>query len=242
MRIPCPQCGGEVHLQEAGGFPACPFCGTRLYLDLCGVRPHLLYLPRHAAVNIPPLLRRWCDHQGLPPPSILSAPHLRYLPFWRYIQEGSPRLVPAWPTLESRWAAVQIPEGEQLFFDPALVERAEVVESGVAEEAARRRLRAGGAAKPGELVHVPFFEITMQIGNTRVGVSVEACSGRIYSSLMPESILAERVSGPGRPVTMGVGFAVMLAGAVLSPSAWLAAAVLGLTGAVLYWILMSDVR
>jgi len=137
---------------------------------------------------------------------------------------------------------VQIPEGEQLFYDSTLVEGAEVVESSMAEAAARRRFQVGEGAKPGELVHVPFFEVALRIGTSPLVMNVEACSGHIYSSMTSESMLAERPSGPGRPVTMGVGFVVMLAEAALIPSAWLAAGALALTGAVLYWILVSNVR
>lgn len=242
MRIPCPQCGGEVRLQEAGGFPACPFCGAGLVLDLSGVRPHLLYRPRYPATNVLPLLRRWCDRQGLPAPSIVSPPRLTYFPFWRYVREGPPRLVPAWPTLDVRWADVQIPEAEQVFYDPALVEGAEVVESSVAEAATRQRLPAGDGVKPGELVHVPFFEVAMRIETSRLAVSVEACSGRVYASAMPESVLARRASGVGQLVTMGLGFAVMLAEAALLPPAWLAAPAIVATAFVTYWVTLAGTK
>ena len=146
MKFPCPQCGGEILLQEPGGFPVCPFCAAGLVLDLGGVRPHLLYRPRHASADVLPLLRRWCDRQGLPAPSIVSAPRLVYYPFWRYVSAGPPRLVPAWSTLKPRWTDLKIPEAEQVFFDPALVEKAEVVEATVPEAAARERAGAESGA------------------------------------------------------------------------------------------------
>lgn len=242
MRIPCPQCGGEIRLREAGGFPVCPFCNAGLVLDLSGVRPHLLYRARHPATDVPPLLRRWCDRQGLPAPSILSPPRLTYFPFWRYVHAGPPRLVPAWPTVDARWADVQIPEAEQVFYDPALVEGAEVVESSVAEAAARQRLPAGEGLTPGELVHVPFFKVAMRIETSRLAASVEACCGRVYASAMPESVLASRMGGVGRLVTMGLGFAVMLAEAVLLPPAWLAAPGIVATAFITYRLTLAGTK
>lgn len=242
MRIPCPQCGGEIRLREAGGFPVCPFCGAGLVLDVTGVRPHLLYRPRHVLTDVAPLLRRWCDRQGLPAPSILSPPRLTYLPFWRYVQAGPRRLVPAWPTVEDRWGDVEIPEAEQVFYDPVLVEGAEVVESSVPEAAARPRLPAGEGAGSGELVHLPFFEVAMRIGTSRLAVSVEACSGRVYASPMPASVLARRESGAGRLVTMGLGFAGMLAEAALLPPGWLAALAVVATALITYWAVLAGTQ
>lgn len=242
MRIPCPQCGGEIRLREAGGFPVCPFCGAGLVLDLTGVRPHLLYRPRQAPADVAPLLRRWCDRQGLPAPSILSPPRLRYLPFWRYVQAGPRRLVPAWPTVQDRWGDVEVPEAEQVFYDPALVEGAEVVEASVPEAAARPRLSAGEELAPGELVHVPFFEVAMRIGTSRLAVSVEACSGRLYASPRPASVLAQRGSGAERRVTTGLGFAAMLAEAALLPPGWLAALAVVATALVTYWAVLAGTK
>ena len=116
--VACPQCGGEIQLQETTGFLGCPFCGASLVLDLTGVRLHMLYRPRHGPADIPPLLRLWCDAQGVPAPSDISTPHLVYQPFWRFASQGRPRLFPAWPALEARWTDLPTPDAEQVIFDP----------------------------------------------------------------------------------------------------------------------------
>ena len=219
MKFPCPQCGGEILLQETGGFPVCPFCAAGLVLDLGGVRPHLLYRPRHASADLLPLLRRWCDRQGLPAPSIASAPRLLYYPFWRYLSAGPPRLIPAWSTLKPRWTDLKIPEAEQTFFDPALVEKAELVEATVPEAAARERAGAESGAKPGDLLHVPFFEVGIKLGAAILPASVEACSGQVYLDALPR-IAAAAGAGPG--VTLVLGALLMVVEAVLLPRAWVA--------------------
>ncbi|HEX7549491.1 MAG TPA: hypothetical protein VF579_02850 [Candidatus Methylomirabilis sp.] len=226
MKFPCPQCGGEILLQEAGGFPVCPFCAAGLVLDLGGVRPHLLYRPRHASADILPLLRRWCDRQGLPAPTITSAPRLVYYPFWRYVSAGPPRLIPAWSTLKPRWTDLKIPEAEQAFFDPALVEGAEVVEATVPEAAARERAGAESGAKPGELLHVPFFEVGMKAGAATVPANVEACSGQVYVDALPRTAAA---AGAGPAVTLVLGGLLMVAEAALLPRAWVALPVVFVT-------------
>lgn len=242
MKIPCPQCGGEVQLRETTGFAGCPFCGTSLVLDLTGVRPHMLYRPRHGPADVAPLLRRWCDAQGLPAPSGVTSPRVVYQPFWRFASQGRPRLAPAWPALEACWTDVPIPDAEQVIYDPSIVGGALVVEPTVAEAAARQRLQAGEGVKPGELVHVPFFEVAMWIGTSRLAVSVEACSGRVYASAMPESLLARRARGVGQLVTMGLGFGLMLAEAALLPPAWLAAPVVVATAFVTYWVMLAGTK
>jgi hypothetical protein len=226
VKFPCPQCGGEILLQEPGGFPVCPFCAAGLVLDLGGVRPHLLYRPRHASADLLPLLRRWCDRQGLPAPSIASVPRLVYYPFWRYVSAGPPRLIPAWSTLKPRWTDLKIPEAEQAFFDPALVERAEVVEATVPEAAARERAGAESGAKPGELLHVPFFEVGMKAGAATVPASVEACSGQVYVDALPRTAAA---AGAGPAVMLVLGALVMVAEAALLPRAWVALPVVFVT-------------
>jgi hypothetical protein len=219
VKFPCPQCGGEILLQETGGFPVCPFCAAGLVLDLGGVRPHLLYRPRHASADILPLLRRWCDGQGLPAPSIISAPRLVYYPFWRYVSAGPPRLIPAWSTLKPRWTDLKIPEAEQVFFDPALVEKAELVEATLPEAAARVRAGDESGARPGELLHVPFFEIEMKVGAaTTLAASVEACSGQVYVDAPPRTAAA---AGAGPALTLALGALLMVVEAALLSRAWM---------------------
>ena len=239
MKFPCPQCGGEILLQEAGAFPVCPFCAAGLVLDLGGVRPHLLYRPRHASADILPLLRRWCDRQGLPAPSIVSVPRLVYFPFWRYVSAGPPRLIPAWSTLKPRWTDLKIPEAEQAFFDPALVERAEVVEATVPEAAARERAGAESGAKPGDLLHVPFFEVGVKVGTTSVPASVEACSGQVYVDALPRTAAA---AGAGPAVRLVLGALLMVVEAALLPRAWVALPVVFVTAWLTYLAIRGDLE
>lgn len=241
MKVPCPQCGGEVQLRETTGFVGCPFCGVSLVLDLTGVRPHLLCRPRHGGADVLPLLRRWCDGQGLPPPSSVSIPHLVYHPFWRYVAHGRPRLVPAWPVLEARWTDVALPEAEQVIYDPAMVGTAQVGEPSVAEVAARHRAFGEVAASvgAGDLLHVPFYETQVTIGAHRLQVSLEACSGRVYPDRIPPGV---RASGAGQgfgAATAILGFIGMFLEAMLIPPPWLAATVVGLTALVLYWAILG---
>jgi len=238
VKIPCPQCGGEVRLQETAGFVGCPFCGTSLVLDLTGVRPHMLYRPRHGPADVGPLLRRWCDAHGLPTVSGISVPRLIYRPFWRFALQGRPRLIPAWPALEACWGDVPLPEAEQVIYDPSAVGGAPVVEPSVAEAAARSRLFGEGAAAaaPGELVHVPFYEVGATLGGSRLTVSVEACTGRIYPERMPPGA---RTSEAGVLTAAIAGFLVMFLEAVLIPLAWLAAGAVALTAVGLYWAVVG---
>ena len=231
MKFPCPQCGGEILLQEAGGYPVCPFCAAGLVLDLGGVRPHLLYRPRHASADLLPLLRRWCDRQGLPAPSLVSTPRLVYYPFWRYVSAGPPRLIPAWSTLKPRWTDLKIPEAEQVFFDPALIEKAEVVEATLPEAAARVRAGAESGAKPGDLLHAPFFEIGMKVGAATLPASVEACSGQVYVDALPRPAAA---AGAGPAVTLALGALVMVVEAAILSRAWAAAPVVFVTAWLTY--------
>lgn len=242
MKIPCPQCGGEVQLQEATGFPRCPFCGTSLALDLTGVRPHMLYRPRHGPAEVLPWLRRWCDALGLPAPSALSPPRLAYRPFWRFATQGRPRLVPAWPALEVCWADVPVPEGEQVIYDPSIVGAARLVEQSVAEASARSRAFGASAATvpAGDLVHVPFYEVQGTVGTGRLAVSLEACSGRVYPERMPAGANAVAARRAGGGTTVVVGFLLLFLEAMLIPPTWLAALVVALSAWLLYRVVISE--
>lgn len=244
MKIPCPQCGGEIQLQEATGFLRCPFCSTSLVLDLTGVRPHMLYRPRRGPGEVVPLLRRWCDAQGLPSPSGVSTPHLAYQPFWRFTSQGRPRLVPAWPALEARWADVPVPEGEQVIYDPSIIGADRVVEPTVAEAAARNRVfgESAASAAAGDLVHVPFYEIQATIGTRRLAVSMEACSGRIYPERMRLDTQGSSARQAAAITTAIVGFIIMSLEAMLIPPVWPAAGAVGLTAVVLYWTIIGSME
>ena len=225
--------------QEAAGFVVCPFCGTGLVLDLTGVRRHFLYRPRRAVADVLPLLRRWCDAHAFPRLSSLSSPRLTYYPFWRYEGRGRPRLIPGWTTLEGRWTAVAAPEAEQVLFDPSSVGGARVVEADVAELAARARLSGTEDAGAGDLVHVPFYELTFAIGDSRMDAALDACSGQVYPRQLPPNLDPRGGGGRGGADlwTGLLGFAVMVLEAVIFPTTWSAAVAVGLTAWALYWLL-----
>jgi hypothetical protein len=244
VKIPCPQCGGEIRLQETGGFVGCPFCGASLILDLTGVHTHLLYRPRRGPGDIVPLLRRWCDGQRLTPPSGISSPHLVYQPFWRFAPQGRPQLVPAWATIEARWSDITIPDAEQVIYDPAVAGTGRVVEPSVTEAAARARLFGEGdaPATTGELVHVPFYEVQATINTRRLGLSVDACSGRVYPDRMPPSAQTSTGGQAGVITTAMLGLAVMFLEAMVIPPTWLATGAVALTAVGLYWALLGSGR
>ncbi len=242
MILPCPQCGGEIHLQETTGFVGCAFCGTSLVLDLTGVRPHLLCRPRYGIAEILPLVRRWCATERLPPASQVSTPRLTFYPFWRYAVPGRPRLVAAWPALEPRWSEITFPEAEQVIFDPSAVGTAHVVEPEVAEAAARHRAfgEAAGSLAPGDLLHVPFYEVEGLLAGHKTRLCLDACSGRVYPDRIPT---AGAASGGRHGFGLAMAILVflgMIVEAVLIPPVWLAALVVGLTALGLYWALVGD--
>ncbi len=238
MRIPCPQCGGELQLRDPEGFPACPFCGASLVLDRTGVRPHVLYRPRVTPAEIVPLLRRWAERRGLRASPGPEPPRLVYYPFWRYAREGPRRLVPAWSTLETQWAELRLPDAEQVSFDAAHVQGAPVIEPTVPEAAAR----AGDASvTEGDLVHLPAYEAAMRVGGARLHVAVEACSGAVVCAGAPGAE-ETRTAALRRAVWMAAGgLAILAAGVTIRPlgaAAIVAAALAGL----LYGVLASDRR
>ena len=242
MKLPCPQCGGEIQLQETTGFVGCAFCGTSLVLDLTGARPHLLCRVRHGAAEVVPLLRCWRDAERLPPFSHVSTPRLVYYPFWRYAVPGRPRLIAAWSALEPRWSEITFPEAEQVIYTPAAVGSAHVVEPEVAEAAARHRAfgAAADSMAPGDLLHVPFYEVQALIGGGQARISLDACSGRVYPDRIP-AVGAASGGRHGFGVAIAIlGFLGMFVEAVLIPPPWLAGVVVGLTALALYWAIVGD--
>jgi hypothetical protein len=239
VKLACPQCGAEVVVQEAAGFVRCAFCGSSLTLDLDGARLHYLYRPRQDAAALSALLQRWRQGAGLPPVGERSRPRLVYRPFWRYTPRGTPRLVPAWPTLDPRWEAPRHPEGEQTLFDPDALRGTEVIEATLVEGAARERALAGRASPStaGTLVHLPFYDFELRLGTAVVQVSVDACSGHVYSGRIPSASSLRR-GDDGRSAWLTVlGVLSMAAEAAVIRSGWLAALAVAITAAVLTWAL-----
>jgi hypothetical protein len=186
-----------------------------------------------------PILRRLCDAHGLEAPSLLAPPRLTYYPFWRYAASGRPHLVPAWPTLDARWGDVRAPDAEQSLFDPALVGTTTLVEAEVEEPAARRHLGPETGGAPGDLVHVPFYEVAARAGRSRLRVTVDACSGQARAAGMPEERQAR--TSAARPWVPVAAFVLMLAAGAALPW-WLAVAAILPIAIVLHWTLMAPER
>lgn len=241
MRVPCPQCGGEVQLRDPEGFPVCPFCGAGLVLDRTGVRPHVLYRPRVTPAEVLPLLRRWAERRGMSASLGPESPRLTYYPFWRYAREGPRRLVPAWATLEPQWAALRLPEAEQVSFDAAHVQGAVVVEPAVPEAAARARCVGERTVPEGDLVHVPVYEVAVRSQGARIPVAVEACSGTVVCPGAPggEGTSAAAVR---RAVRMAGGGLAILAVAVAVRPLGIAAIASTALAVLLYGVLAVEGR
>jgi hypothetical protein len=240
VRIPCPQCGGEVPLRDAEGFPTCPFCGAGLVLDRSGVRVHFLYRPRIAADRVLPLLRRWADRHILRAPGDAGSFPLAYYPFWRYAREGPRGLVPAWSTLDPVWDRFRLPDAEQLFFDSTQAAGAEVIEPTVPEAAARVRVLGEGAGEKGDLVHLPVYRATVRVGGAEATLWVDACSGSV---LAPEHALPAVGSGSaaGRLAWVAGGGVTMVLVAMVIPSLALAAGAVAVLSLAVY-VGLSGVR
>ncbi len=240
MRIPCPQCGGELQLRDPEGFPACTFCGASLVLDRTGVRPHVLYRPRVTPAQVVPLLRRWADRRGFRASPGPEPPRLVYYPFWRYVREGPRRIVPAWSTLETQWAELPLPEAEQVSFDATHVQGAEVVEPTVPEAAARAGV--GERSVPeGDLVHLPAYDAAMRVGGARFRVAVEACSGTVVCAGLPGAE-GTRTAALRRAAWMVAGgLAILAVGTAIGPLG-IAAIVAAVLAVLLYGVLASDGR
>jgi hypothetical protein len=230
-----------VHLREAAGFPACPFCGVGLALDRTGVRPHVLYRPRVTPTQILPLLRRWADRHGVATALSPLSPRLIYYPFWRYALEGPRRLVPAWSTLDAQWEELRLPDAEQVFFDASHVQGAGVVEPTIPEAAARARVFGEAPAQPGDLVHLPVYEATIRVGGLRQRVAVEACAGAVVCSAggMSQRTRVETVRHAWWMA--GGGLVVLVAAATIRPLG-IAAIVVAFLAALLYGALLGEGR
>jgi hypothetical protein len=230
-----------VRLREAVGFPVCPFCGVGLTLDRTDVRPHYLYRPRVTPLELTSLLRRWADRHGVKPPVGPVSPRVVYYPFWRYVREGPRKLVPAWSTPDPALGDLRPPDAEQVFFDASHVQGVEVVDAAIPEAAARARAFGEATAPPGDLVHLPFYDISVRLGELRRRLTIDACSGTV---LTPEG---EPAPGPRTSVARHVlaltgGGLVMSAAAATIRPLESAAAVVAALAAVLYIVLRGESR
>ncbi len=170
-----------------------------------------------------------------------EAPRLVYYPFWRYAREGPRRLVPAWSTLEAAWEALRLPDAEQVFFDASHVAGAEVIEASVPEASARTRAFAEASVLPGDLVHLPFYETTVRLGERRHPIGVEACSGTVVCPGM-DTLVAGK-PGLARPTGWMLCAAVVMLGAALAVRPLgVVVVVVGVTAVLLYGILVSERR
>lgn len=230
-----------MHLRDAAGFPVCPFCGVGLALDRTGVRPHYLYRPRVTPLELLSLLRRWADRHGAEPPAGPVSPRLIYYPFWRYVREGPRSLIPAWSAPDLALDGLRPPDAEQVFFDASHVQGAEVVEADIPEAAARARALGAATAPPGDLVHLPFYDVNARLGDLRRQLTIDACSGTVLTrDGEPASRGKISVARHAWSLTGG-GLVVSAAAATIRPLE-IAVAVVAVLGLAFYIALRGESR
>jgi hypothetical protein len=104
----------------------------------------------------------------------------------------------------------------------------------VAEAAARK-----GDDPPGDLVHVPFYDLQGTLGGSRLWFSVDACSGRVLPERLPP--LSRRVPGHAAILTAAiVGFLLMFLESAFIPHGGLAAVAVAGTSGFVYWVMMGE--
>ncbi len=207
----CPQCGGEIRLEEEDACVACRFCGSRVYVDPGQAVRHctLALAVQHA--ELPPRLDRWLRSREVVGRARKVATKLVYFPFWAFSTHGRIRVVPAAPLLALGSEHLHFPAGDLKAYHDELGDKARVVPATVLLDAvlARKAPRPDGAAM---LLHVPFWDTRFEIGSGKHRVWIDAAQGQVIAFSLPVS--SETWRDRLYSTVMALTYAVLLLGFV----------------------------
>jgi DNA-directed RNA polymerase subunit RPC12/RpoP len=225
MKTPCSRCGGEVPVRQESLVVECPFCNSRLFVDLGRSVLHYRVRPvldeRRARGSLSSALRR---RQPGAQPRVGPAA-LLHLPFWATETASGKRLRCAVALVPEAVRTLPMPASDLVFFDADEMPEGQVVYPD--EHLTAPPGTQGPAGARPDLVHLPFYRLSYKSGAGSFEAHVDAVSGRVCADEWPPI----QGGGGDRPFALalaGVG-AIFLLEALLLHSAAVSALAIALT-------------
>jgi len=206
--IACPQCGAPVRPEEEDAFVACEFCGSRMYLDPDTAVRHEILPETVGRGELPARLGRWLhDREAVGKPRRVST-RLLWFPFW-VLPDGhrGHDLRPAAALLVEGLDRFALPGGDRKAFREEIAAKGDLVPATVLLDS----LVPGGEPPEGvRLVHLPFWEVSFELGAAEHRVWIDAAGGQVLAHTHPPS--AEGRRDRVYAGVLGLTFVVLLVG------------------------------
>lgn len=192
----CPQCGGELHVDEAVVFLICPHCQSTIYVDKSKVVFHWYLSPTINSEQARASLNRWMAGnetvKDLDNKASVQGEVFEFFPMW-YFKQRSPAgyekivLYPAAAISITEIKRLKLLAGDLKNFDDSLSFQA--TPPTVPLETARDWLHREGIS-PDEIaeqamVHVPLFTFKYIYQDVPYTALVEGATGQVYANIYP---------------------------------------------------------
>ena len=192
----CPQCGGELHSEEAVVFLICPHCQSTIYIDKSKVVFHWYLSPTINSEQAHASLNRWMAGnetvKDLDRKAKVQGEVFEFFPIWYFKQRSTAGyekivLYPAAATSITEIKRLKLLAGDLKNFDDSVSSQA--APPTVPLDTAKDWLLREGIP-PEEIVeqaivHVPLFTFKYVYQEVPYTALVEAATGEVYANIYP---------------------------------------------------------
>jgi hypothetical protein len=195
----CPQCGGQVALEDGAIFLDCPYCDTALYVEERAVYARIILAPkmkdwREAEARVEAWAGetrgRWAAKAMQEMMQGMTLPEMRYFPVWVLrTHTGQAHVEPAAVTAATEMWKLDVEAGQVMDALPRDEDlpMPEVPRQAALAWAARRGVDPGTVAEMG-LTYVPVYVLRCAHEGEMFTVVVEASTGRVISDSAPATL------------------------------------------------------
>lgn len=192
----CPQCGGELHEEEANVFIICPHCQSTVYIDKSKVVFHWYLSPTINSEQAHASLNRWMAGnetvKDLDRKAKVQGEVFEFFPMWYFKQRSSAGyekiiLYPASAISVTEIKRLKLLAGDLINYDNSVSSQA--TPPTVPLDTARDWLRREGIP-PEEIVeqaivHVPLYTYKYLYQDVTYTALVEGATGEVYANIFP---------------------------------------------------------
>jgi len=195
VEISCTQCGANIEITEDSGFITCPYCDSRLYVEVDRTVRHLYLKPRISSNQLPGIISKALEKFELTQPVELTEAKLVFIPFWLLRLEKGILRFPASELEFEELKKFKIPVGELLPYE-AEIERNYQVELPELELEEIFHLplveRVKDQIQRVDLIHLPFYQVSYKYLEQIYSGLVDGAGGKFFAQQLPPSPSKEK--------------------------------------------------
>jgi len=195
MEIKCAQCSAKIEISPETGFVNCPYCDSRLYLDMDQAVRHLYLKPLLSPEQLTGIIIRELAPLELKNPIKVIEANLSFVPFWLIRLKNTVLSFPAQELELMELKNFKIPTGQLLPYEADLEKRYLVEMPIISLEDIKQMPEVEEfkeKIESADLIHIPFYQVIYQSDEVRYRALIDAIQGKLYAEIFPPALSKEK--------------------------------------------------